>query len=154
MFSVNSSQGCSGSTVMLSTESERNDLMFYWFEAEDDQDTLASGTSFETPVLLKPSTYYVSAKSPEGCSSERYAILADIITVDSARIVWKDSNTLLSNYNSNNSWLHDGQILPGEVGQLLKIFFPGTYTLQVDTLGCITSDYVEFLVTGLDLQNE
>ncbi|MDH4298432.1 MAG: T9SS type A sorting domain-containing protein, partial [Cyclobacteriaceae bacterium] len=150
LLSVVGGTGCAGSAVTLTASSESDDLTYSWFEARDASDTLARGDQWVTPPITKRKAYFVSGLGRTGCVSERYPVVAEIIPFDSAKITWVGAAFLSSNYAMGNQWYHDGQILSDEVDQQIELKAPGKYSLHVAVNGCITSDSVEFTITGMN----
>lgn len=148
-----SSKACAGNSITLTASSDREGVVFNWFSEKNSGDTLAFSSIYITPSLSKPKQYYVSASLPSGCSSERFPIDADILAYDSAKITLMDEVMLSSNYTSNNSWYFNGQKIEGATGQYMKMVLPGIYTLQIDTLGCVSLDSFEYIILSREETN-
>jgi hypothetical protein len=66
------------------------------------------------------------------------------VIYDSAKISIT-GDTLFSNY-TDTRWYFNGQKLADNTSQL-KATLPGIYTIEVDTLGCVSRDSVEYFIT-------
>lgn len=153
-LAVASSRSCMGNFVELTAFSDYPPDVYHWFEEVNSTDTLSTAAVFRTPNLTKPKTYYVSATNSAGCTTSRFPIRADIVLYDSAEITWEDGSTLAANYTHSNKWYFNGDLLEGEHNQTLTVDKTGTYTLVTDTLGCITKDSIEFLMTAAHVEKE
>jgi hypothetical protein len=142
--SATSTTACAGNSATLIAISDRSDAIFSWFASVDSPDTLATARVFETPPLKKAANYYVVASVPSGCSSERFPIDAQVVIYDSAKISIA-GDTFSSNY-IHTRWYFNGQKLVDSASQL-KATLPGIYTIEVDTLGCVSRDSVEYFIT-------
>jgi hypothetical protein len=71
--------------------------------------------------------------------------MVEIINFDPAAIAIK-SDTLASNYTSNNQWLFNGVPISNE--RELHANQTGTYVLIADTLGCRSYDTIKFVCTS------
>jgi hypothetical protein len=143
---------CENETATLSVTSNVNVRTYSWFASDTSTDTLATGQSWTTPPLLKSQTYHVSASLGSGCNSDRQPVKVDVIIAPPATITLKDSDILCSNYLSNNLWMFNGVLISNE--NELFVDQTGTYALIVDTLGCVSSDSIEFInesVGSIDL---
>jgi hypothetical protein len=133
---------CPGTPVMLSIPLQRPGYDYYWFESASSPDTLARGFQFFTPPLTAPTTYFVAALRPGGCTSQRYPTYVEPSPYDFASIGWIDSLTLSSNFTSNNQWYLNGTALVGEVNQYLQIWNSGKYSVEVNMPGCTLKDTI------------
>lgn len=140
--------GCAGSSLVLTASSDKSDAVFAWFSEQDSNETIAIGQRFETPLLYKSKIYYVEAASSSGCKSGRIPVKAVIKIYDPANITVIGDSLLISNYVSNNTWYFQGQKIEHAFNDLLMENL-GIYTLEVDTLGCLSIDYYEHVVSGL-----
>ncbi len=138
---------CTGNSISLTASSDRSDAVFTWFSDANSTDTIASSSHCEITSLMKPQHYYVSASVPSGCISARLPVRAEIIVFDSAKISLIDNTTLASNYATNNSWYLNGQKLEDAIGQYVNLSLAGIYTLKTDTLGCVSSDSLTYVLT-------
>jgi hypothetical protein len=134
---------CEGETARLTVNSNADVVAYSWFASEISSDTLATGQSWTTPPLLKSQSYYVSAALSSGCNSDRQKVDVHVINAPAPAITSKDGDILCSNYLSNNLWLLDGVLMSNE--SELFVDQTGTYTLIVDTLGCVRSDSIEYI---------
>jgi len=134
---------CEGESVTLTATSDTPDLSFSWFESEFGTDTIATGQSLTTAELMKTKTYYVAGVSPAGCASKRYPVHVNVINVVPVRISQLEGHTLRSNYYTHNRWYWSSGNLAGTDRTLTPVQ-SGNYVLQVDTLGCITTDTTTF----------
>ncbi len=148
---TSSTRGCQGTNVTLTASSAVEGLTYTWFETATSTDTLSTVSSFEVPPLWKPRTYFFSVATSSGCFHKRLPVLAEIIVLDDVQISWEDATTLTSNYEQGNRWYYNDEWLPEENSQQLTVQLPGVYTLRIDTLGCITSDTVEFFIASRQL---
>ncbi|HEX6892161.1 MAG TPA: T9SS type A sorting domain-containing protein, partial [Chryseolinea sp.] len=144
-WSIPHVSACQGETVTLQVNSIPGVLAYYWFESEESVDTLARGASWTPPPLQKSQTFYVSAALSSGCDTGRLPVSVHITNFDAAKITLIDSGTLSSSYLSGNEWLLNGELVSNE--SKLWANQTGTYVLRVDTLGCVSSDTLEFIAT-------
>jgi len=145
---------CEGEAARLSVNSNANVLTYSWFATEISSDTLATGQSWTTPPLLKTRSYYVSAELSSGCNSDRQKVDVHVIIAPPPTITLRGADILCSNYISSSLWLLNGVLISNE--SELYVDQTGTYTLIVDTLGCVRSDSIEFIsasVGSVDLAN-
>ncbi len=142
---ISSTVACAGKSATLMATSDRSDAVFSWFADLDSHDTLSTSNVLETPPLKKATSYYVVASSPSGCSSKRFPVHAEVVIYDSAKISMT-GDTLSSNYIANNHWYLNGIKLEDNQSQHLKGTLPGVYTLEIDTLGCLSRDSLAYMV--------
>jgi hypothetical protein len=138
---------CQDETANLTVLNARNTLNYFWFASESSHDTLAIGSSMITPALMKTQSFYVLAALPSGCSSDRQRVDVEVRIAQPASISVKDSETLCSNYHANNRWLFRGLVI--STGNEISVSQTGIYVLMVDTLGCTTSDTIEFVFSSV-----
>lgn len=134
---------CQGETANLSVLNANSTLNYFWFASESGIDTLAIGRSMTTSQLQKSQSFYVSAALPSGCSSNRKRVDVTVRIIEPAYILLKDSETLCSNYRSGNHWFSDGTLI--STSNQIYVDHKGIFVLMVDTLGCTTSDTIEFV---------
>jgi hypothetical protein len=137
---------CQGETVTLKANPIPGVVAYYWFESKESIDTLARGVSWTSPPLQKSKTYYVSAALSSGCDTGRLPVSIHITNFDTAVITVINPDTLSSNYLSGNEWLLNDEHVSKE--SKLWADQTGTYVLSVDTLGCLSSDTLEFITAA------
>jgi hypothetical protein len=138
---------CPGSTGVLTAFSDDPDALFTWFAGEQSDNSLAVGSSFETPPIIRSMVYYVEAVTPSGCRSQRYPVRISAKDIVDAKISVLNDTTILSNYATNNQWYFNETKLEGATESQLILSLPGVYALEVDTLGCLLRDtYVQIVM--------
>ncbi|WP_276373555.1 T9SS type A sorting domain-containing protein [Chryseolinea sp. H1M3-3] len=141
---------CRGTSAKFAASSDGNDVFFNWFPELDSQDAQVQSTFFETPPLLKSRSYYVEAVTPSGCTSDRIPVKANVRTYEDAEITVTGDSALVSNYAINNTWFfNDNKIEPPSL-HYTPLMQPGVYKLQVDTLGCTSTDIYEYIPLHID----
>jgi gliding motility-associated-like protein len=66
---------CGGSTAILSVISPVAGLTYNWFAATTGGTSISTGTTFTTPALTTPTTYYLECQNAGGCiSASRFAV--------------------------------------------------------------------------------
>jgi hypothetical protein len=139
---------CQGETANLTVLNANGAINYFWFASESSLDTLAIGSSITTPRLLKSQSFYVLAVSQSGCRSKRQRVDVEVRITEAAFIGVKDSETLSSNYQTSNRWFYEGALI--STSKQVSVKEAGTYLLIVDTLGCTTSDTIEFMFTSVN----
>ncbi len=145
---------CSGNSVILSANSSAG--IINWFDSEDSNVSISSGTDFSTPVLEESTSYWVEAEDGE-CTSER--IQVDVIvnpspelsvSTDLDPICAQTSITLLASSDIGviNWFLSEDGIEPEFTGIefLSEILTENTsYWVEAESGNCL-SERVEILV--------
>ncbi len=76
--SVVSNDICGSGAIALSAGGAPTGGNYRWYEDDDDPDTLATGSTFETPELVNSTSYFVSIMTPEGCEGQREEVFATV----------------------------------------------------------------------------
>lgn len=145
---VKGSQVCHSGAATLTANGDASIESYHWFEDVVIEMPFHIGSEFETPILFKSRTYYLSVIDSNECESERIPVVAEVIPYDSVKITLQNGE-LVSSYAEGNQWYLDGVLLPGENGQSIVPDQPGTYQLEVTIGNCQTSDEYDFFVTDL-----
>jgi len=143
---------CADSEVTLEASGAPDNGSYNWYEEEADETPIDGQHSsvFVTPVLAKSKTYYVAAVNAAGCEGPRVPVKANVIAYDPVTITEAEPGQFVSSYDDGNQWYRNGEIIPGATGSVYNATKSGTYTVEVDLGGCITTASVDFLVTGID----
>lgn len=137
-FDVATKLNCSAGTNLFIAEGA-SDASFLWFAAPEGGKPLFEGKEFETPVLVKDETFFVSAKDNNtGCISGRVAVKATRPDVLHAEIL-VDGMTLTSSVDEGNQWYLNGVLLEGKNASKLEMTEAGLYELFVNQNGCVVS---------------
>jgi hypothetical protein len=139
-----------GSTVLKAEGGEPGDV-YEWFATSDDENPVFSSESneFETPVIDKSRSYYVSIQNSYGCKGPKKEVFVEVNHFDEAEVINIDG-VLSSNYSTGNQWYLNGEVLLEETNQTLKPDQSGLYAVEVEINGCTTRDEYEFLITGFE----
>lgn len=120
-----------------------------WYSSGDAVTALASGPIFETSVLEKSETYYVSGINAIGCEGDRIPVQAQVLTYDDVLIVPLNSSTLASNYADGNQWYVDNELIVGATQQSIVAEKQGIYSVRVLVGNCLTTDQFEFIPAAI-----
>jgi gliding motility-associated-like protein len=82
---------CEGSAVVFSASSTGN--IINWYSSETAAQPVATGTSFTTPQLTQSASWWVEARSPQGCFSGRTEV--SVIVDPTPVITVEDTNTTI-----------------------------------------------------------
>ncbi len=138
---------CRGTSASFTAASDNSDVLFNWFAEADSKDTVIQSPFFETTPLEKSQMYYVEAVTTSGCTSERIQVKANVNIYDAAEISMAGDTILVSNYAINNTWFHNGNKIEQSARSYIPLTQPGLYKLQVDTLGCTSTDTYEYILS-------
>ncbi len=130
---------------------------YNWYDSEDAAISIADqhSDSLVTGVLSKSKTYYVSIINELGCEGARKSVLAEIVQVDEVQIYLdKNANQLVSNYEVNNQWFFNSEMIPQANGQKISPDQSGHYGVEVTVGGCQTTASYEFILTGAEKYKE
>ena len=141
---------CAGSAVTLKAFSDHEHTTFTWYNESDSPLPVGSGAAFTTGTLIKPKVYYVRATGPSGCTSRPLAVKVAINTFVPAQITVIGDTLIVSNHLFNNVWFFEGEKVEGWHERHLPLDQPGTYTLQTDSMGCISTDTFEHEISKND----
>ena len=75
---VNPVSICLNNTATLQVQNPQAGATYTWYDAATGGNQLATGTSYTTPALSTPTTYYVQATSAAGCTSIRTPVTVSI----------------------------------------------------------------------------
>ncbi len=131
-----------GSLVLKATGAPENGS-YNWYEEQDASNTIEHTNTFQTPLLKKSKTYYVSIVNALGCEGDRTPVKATIINLDPIMIT-TTQQALTSSYTSGNQWFLNGVLIEGAIQQSIQPKESGTYKTEISLDGCITSAEVEF----------
>ncbi len=113
---------CAGSVATLSVTSPVQGVTYNWYATATTDTSLFTGTSFTTPALAAPTTYYVSATNSTGCTSAtRDTVAVNILPVLPAPVVTVATTTPSS---VTFSWA----AVPGATGYEVSTDNGETYT--------------------------
>ncbi|MFN3405689.1 MAG: fibronectin type III domain-containing protein [Cytophagaceae bacterium] len=148
---------CGAGTVTLNASGA---VSYNWYAAASGGTAIASGSSFTTPELNATTSYYVTAVSSDGCESQgRTQVTAVIHSLPEVQISADQTMpvcagvtvSLISNYNSGNSWS------TGATASSIQVTQAGIYAVEVtDNNNChatatfeVTTDSCSFVWTGV-----
>jgi hypothetical protein len=138
--------GCSGDALILTATSNNPAAVISWFAEAHSEDTLASGKFLQTSPLYKSTVYFVEASTRTGCKSSRIPVLASVKIYPPAEITVVGDSILQSNYRSGNSWYYNGERIALDTSAYFRFHQSGTYTLKVDTMGCLLKANYDYRV--------
>lgn len=143
-----SSVSCGENSVTLTASGAPETGSYNWYEEQTSAYPIESQHSsvFQTPLLKKTKTYYVSAINSLGCEGERIAVKAAIVNLEQVTIT-KTPQRLSSNYQDGNQWYFNGEKIEGATGAMIEPATSGTYKTEVTQGECTTSTEIEFTVT-------
>ncbi|QLG44515.1 T9SS type B sorting domain-containing protein [Costertonia aggregata] len=143
---------CDSGTVTMTVNVSAGNIN--WFDVPDGGVSLASGTSFTTPVLNQTTTFYAEASTASGCVSERIPVNA---VVNSQPVIDSSTDAIACNIfeNGPTSIDLDDQIM-GDTGGVWSIdSAPSGNTIVignnniVDFANAPSGDYVfTYVITG------
>ncbi len=140
---------CKGNSALLRINSVAHPQDVYWYSDSLSISVLATGYSFQTPVLQKTDTFWVSVA---GCSDSAKKPM--IVMVPYASIS-KDSLTLRANSGgSSYQWLtcNPYQPIPGANDSIYNATKNGDYAVVVEQYGCYdTSGCIN--ITGVSIED-
>lgn len=149
-----SSLSCGQGSVTLTASGAPNDGYYNWYDSLNAITPYPSTSSiFDTPILSKSRTFYVSSVNSLGCEGARTAVEAKVVNLDPAVITVVDIHTLRSNYENGNQWYFNDQPIVGATNQILNPAKSGIYRVEVSSQGCKVFAQKEFLVTGFEENN-
>jgi hypothetical protein len=132
-YTVKNGSVCNSGSAKLGLENIPLGFNYKWYATPDSQVILGSESVFNTPVLSKSSTYYVSFER-NGCLSERIPVKAEVIHLSEPVI--QVSGNLLSVAGEHVEWLLDNEPVEGSFGNSFIAEKSGIYTARVTTGGC------------------
>jgi hypothetical protein len=144
-------KNCRSGQLTLSAIGTPANGTYNWYESQDATASVGGqhGAQFVTPRLIKTKTYFVSAVNSLGCEGARVPVVAEIVNYDDA-VITLDGKKLISNYETGNRWLLDGDPIADATGKFLEVQKSGLYTLEVTINGCTTSANEIMVVTGVE----
>ncbi|MBL0743855.1 T9SS type A sorting domain-containing protein [Chryseolinea lacunae] len=131
---------CQSGAATLTAEGASADGWYNWYEDITDTAPIAGqqGASFETPVINKTKTYYVSAVNAMGCEGDRIAVKANVAQVEPVTVTGAGT-TLTSSYATGNQWLRNGAVITGATTNKFEVTETGVYTVEVTVGDCKTT---------------
>jgi hypothetical protein len=142
---VNTAEVCKGSTATLVAAADGNNT-YRWYATYNSRELLYEGSTFVTPPVTAPTTYYVETLNASGCAGNRVGVSVKMIEVEEAIIHQEGRNRLVSNYSSGNQWYFNNQKINGATRSYLTVVKSGTYRVEVKTAkGCQTSATFDFI---------
>ncbi|MBL7858432.1 MAG: T9SS type A sorting domain-containing protein [Cyclobacteriaceae bacterium] len=144
---------CQQGVATLEAEASGSTDRLHWFRDESLLFFVAYGSTFQTDLLQKTQHYFVAAQSDQGCLSEPQRVIAEVISFDSIRIS-QHGNILQSSYPENNQWYYNNVKIPEAIQAFLEVEVPGHYTVVNQFDGCSTSDDFDFIVLGIDHEED
>jgi hypothetical protein len=145
---VVSGKSCQSGVVNLSASSSGEGI-YKWYETIDANASIFEGAEFETPVLEKTKTYYVSLVTDAGCESSRTAVEATIINFETP-VITAEENVLHNSYAENVRWYFNNVLLADATTSTYVPKESGIYSAITDINGCEARADFEFLVTGVE----
>jgi hypothetical protein len=142
VISYNNTNLCSG-TVLLQSSVDTGNVWYL--------DTVAiPGATGLTYTVLAPGNYTVVASFGGNCSSQSAAVT---ITGSSGVVPMISflHGVLSSDSVNGNQWFLNDSIIPGATGQTFTPKAAGSYTLQTNHIGCVSSFSAPQIVTTEDL---
>ncbi|MBA4057836.1 MAG: hypothetical protein C0490_24180, partial [Marivirga sp.] len=146
--SVEGGSACQSGSVLLKVNGT-DAAYFNWYENIDDLVPITgqNTSEFNTPLLTKSKTYFVSAVNTMGCEGERVEVKAAVTNFDEVTIQVQ-GNTLISSYESGNQWYLNSVAIENGTGPEIEVSTSGLYSVTTTIDGCSTSAAREMLVTG------
>lgn len=150
---LEASKVCSEGSVTIRAAGARIGGYYNWYETEEGTIPLKDqhSESLTTPVLSKSETYFVSVVNELGCEGYRKSVLAEVVHVEEAQIhTGENLGELVSNYENNNRWYFGSERILLDSARAIFPDKSGSYVLEVNEEGCITTTSYEFTITGLE----
>lgn len=143
---------CADAQVTLEASGAPANGSYNWYEEEASEAPIEGqhASIFTTPALPKSKTYYVAAVNARGCEGPRVPVKAKVVPFDPVEITEAEPGQFVSSYAEGNQWYWDGNVIEGATSNTYTATKSGTYTVEVNLEGCITSASADFLVTGID----
>ncbi|MEQ1734418.1 MAG: gliding motility-associated C-terminal domain-containing protein, partial [Bacteroidia bacterium] len=98
---------CEGDSIVLRASVAPATSTIYWLSNADWKDTIATGTTFTSPILSSNTTYYLATNTVEGCQSKTGNFLQIPVTVKPLPHVSISSN-------SANNMVYEGESITFE----------------------------------------
>lgn len=137
---------CKGTSADLKAAGAPENGTYHWYETQEGQQSVYSGSVFKTPALSASTTYYVAAVNALDCEGIRVPVNIEVPYLKDAEITLTGRNLLVSNYTTGNQWYYNGQpISKNYTGEYLGAHKSGTYRVDVLVNGCITSATYDFI---------
>lgn len=139
---------CSGQSANLFANTTNGNI--YWHSSLSHNDTLSTGGTYTTPILLSSVTYFLSATDTlTGCSSLN-DFLVDV-TVNPSPIVTVSlgTNSIVSDQTGAvYQWLDCNNLMmpfSGEINQTFIIPSNGSYAVEINLNGCVDTSSCELI---------
>ena len=97
----------------------------------------------DNPATSKVTDLLRVCRVASGCTTGRLPVPSISQTFDPALITLREHDTLCSNHTSGNRWLLNDVLISTDNKVLADQ--TGTYVLIIDSLGCVSSDTIEFI---------
>lgn len=127
----------SGSANLVLNVSSGNGRNFEWFR----DGAMVSSGSTNSYLATQAGTYTVTMDSAGVCTSETQVVVsASLPSVDLGGTVYMGTSTVLdaqiTGAGIQYSWSFNGSVIQGQTARTLTVTEPGTYSVEVSTVGC------------------
>ncbi len=124
---------------------------YNWYESEVGGTPVfqSESNTFETEVLDKSKTYFVTIINELGCESNRVPVEAKVNLYDEVTIE-KNGNELISSYAEGNQWYIGEEAIEGATSREFTPAESGVYAVEVNVAGCISREEYDFIITDIE----
>lgn len=156
-LAVTGTESCNASGLKVKLNGSQPGISYqpYWAGATVGQPVMGTGGMIELLLegeFLAGNTYEISVKGFSECGEaflDQKAVV-EVTEIEPAQIS-SNGNTLVSNYETGNSWFYEGSQIEGATGKELVATASGLYKLVVTTAnGCTSVAESMFVITGLE----
>jgi hypothetical protein len=158
-LAVTGDESCNPSTLKITLPASQTGITYqpYLDGLEVGEAIAGTGGLVELPLeavhFAGGNTYEVSVKAYSACAAVFLAQKAMIEVSDITPVeISTAGNTLISNYESGNTWYYEGAEIQGATGKELNATKSGLYKLTVTTEGGCTS-FAEYMFLITDTEN-
>jgi hypothetical protein len=127
---------CRQGMATLSATGAATNEQYHWYSGADDITPDGFGATFETPLLSKSKTFYVSVATPSGCESVRVPVNAEVINFEDPVITLVDG-ALVVDYPGRKQWYFNGLPLDNDTTSSIRPEYAGTYSVTIAVKMCL-----------------
>ena len=149
---VSSTSACLAGNVTLIAGGAPQNGFYNWYETEVAGAPIEGihTAEFNTPVIDKTKTYYVSAVNPSGCESSVRLPMQAVVVHPEVPVIAVNSDVLnVAEGLGYYQWYLDGQMIEGAVSNTYQVKKSGTYSVTTSSGNCsVQSQGFEYIVSG------
>ena len=144
---------CQNDASTITLANPQPNTTYRWYGEATGGEKLSEGMTFTSDVIDESTLYYVAAVNSFGCEGSRAPVTTNVIEVAEPSIDSSLPGVLKSSASVNNQWYLEGELLDGDVDQVLEVQAAGLYTVRVSFQGCEAwsgSIYKGDIITSLE----